>query len=178
MTELHDWKVAVPEYDAEGVVIERFEISQRQADFDKLRTALNPQRGDRSVDAGTYTRLTVDGTLWMTDTPAECRDLEPVDDLMRWHGGTMLIVGLGLGVLLNRAIHRGMSQIDVVERDRLPPRLRAAVLARVMIALGDVAAAEGHSLAGQAIVAGQAKHLGHSHAEPRGTDASRTRGSW
>ena len=113
------WKVTVPEYDAHGVTIDRFEVTQREANFDKLRAAMNPQRSDRSVDAGTYTRLTVDGTLWMTDTPAEVDDLGRVDDLMAmYRGGTMLIVGLGLGLVLHRAItRRGMARIDVVERE-------------------------------------------------------------
>jgi len=113
------WKVDVPTYRGDGVVIERFEISEREADFDRLRAAFNPQRSDRSVDAGTYTRLKVDGTLWMTDTPAEVDDLGPVDDLMAmYRGGTMLIVGLGLGLVLNRAIAvRGIARIDVVERE-------------------------------------------------------------
>ena len=113
-----DWKVSVPEWDSSGVLIERFEVTQEQENFDKLRAALNPQRPDRSVVAGIYTKLVVDGTLWMTDTPAECNDLRNVDYCMRqYQGGTMLIAGLGLGVVLNRAIMRGMSHIDVVESE-------------------------------------------------------------
>jgi len=112
------WKVDVPEYDAHGVLIKRFEVSEREADFDKLRAAFNPQRGDRSVDPGWYTRLTVDGVLWMTDTPAEVRDLRAVDRAMHY-AGSMLIVGLGIGLVLNRAIlHHEISAIDVVEREQ------------------------------------------------------------
>lgn len=119
-TDAASWKVDVPSYDDHGVRIERFEVSEQEAEFDKLRAAFNPQRNDRSVRPGTYTRLTVDRTLWMTDTPAEVDDLGPVDDLMAMsRGGTMLIVGLGLGLVLNRAItRRGMVWIDVVEREQ------------------------------------------------------------
>src|SRR5262249_32781317 len=45
---------------------------------------------------------------------------------------------------------------DVVDGDLAPARLAATVLARVVVALGDVAAAEGHRLARQAVVASQA----------------------
>jgi spermidine synthase len=55
----------------------------------------------------------------MTDTPAEASDLFGVDLAMsEVPGGSMLIVGLGLGMVLHRAItHRGMEWIDVVERE-------------------------------------------------------------
>jgi hypothetical protein len=117
------WTVDVPPYNHDGVVIEHMEITQREADFDKLRAAFNPQRNDRSVDAGVYTKLTVDGVLWMSDTPAECEDLRVVDwELAR--AESALIVGLGLGVVLNRALRHGVAHIDVVEREE---RVLAAV---------------------------------------------------
>jgi hypothetical protein len=121
-----EWLVDLPEYDDEGVVIERFEITEAQATMDKLRAAFNPQRGDRSIDAGTFTRLTVDGAIWMTDTPAEVRDHFVVDEAMaRFGGGSMLIAGLGMGMVLHRAIQRHhMQTIDVVEID---PRVVRAV---------------------------------------------------
>lgn len=112
------WLVSVPPYDAEGVVIERFVITEEMANLDKLRAALNPQRGDRSIDPGTFTKLTVDGALWMTDTPAEIRDLRTVDEAMS-ESWSVLIVGLGLGVVLHRAITaHHVGRIDVVEVDK------------------------------------------------------------
>lgn len=122
------WKVTVPEYDAEGVVIKRFEVTEQMALTDKLRTAFNPQRSDRSLDPGWYTNLIVDDVLWMSDTPAEVRDLIACDEHMRrHHGGSMLIAGLGLGLVLHRAIaRRQMRVIDVVERED-----------RVLTAVGD-----------------------------------------
>lgn len=121
-----EWLVEVPPYDADGVVVERFEITEDQAMVDKMRAAFNPQRSDRSTDPGTYTRLVVDGSIWMTDTPAEIRDHEAVDDAMAWRrGGSMLIAGLGLGVVLRRAIvTHNFCYIDVVEID---PRVIRAV---------------------------------------------------
>jgi hypothetical protein len=118
------WLVDLPEYDAEGVVIEQFVITEYEAGLDKLRAAFNPQRGDRSIDAGTFTRLTVDGVIWMTDTPAEVRDHLIVDEPLS-KAGSALIVGLGMGMVLRRAIvAHDVSGIDVVEID---PRIVRAV---------------------------------------------------
>lgn len=124
-----EWKLDVPEYDDNnGLVIERFDISEQEAYIDKLRAAANPQRGDRSIEPGTYTRLKVDGEVWMTDTPAEIRDHAFADEAMALYPeGSALIVGLGLGMVLNRAIRfHHMSHIDVVEWDQ-----------RVLDAVGD-----------------------------------------
>jgi len=123
---MYEWLVHVPEYDEDGVVVRRIEISQQEAWYDELRTLANPQRPDRRVVAGTFTQLLVDGDVWMTDTPAEIQDLWEVDSEMLCNNdGSMLIVGLGIGVLLNRAIVKHhMTEIDVVEMD---PRVLKAV---------------------------------------------------
>lgn len=115
-----DWMVMVPPVNDNGLVIDRFTISKEEAAVSKLRAVLNRQRDDRSTEAGTYTRLTVDGKIWMTDTPAEIRDLFPVDRHMRLlQDEPLLIVGLGLGVVLNRALNAYNFQcIDVVESDQ------------------------------------------------------------
>jgi len=120
-----EWLVDVPPYNDDGVLIERFEITEREAMVEKLRAAFNPQRDDRSTDPGIYTRLTVDGVLWMTDTPAEVRDHREVDAAFAdIPGGSALIVGLGLGMVLNRALERRLSFVEVVERE---PRIIKAV---------------------------------------------------
>ena len=115
-----EWLVTIPEYDKDGVKVSRWEITQEAAWIDQLRSAMNPQRSDRSIQAGTFTRLEVDGVLWMTDTPAEVFDLLEVDEAMgAASGGSMLIAGLGMGLVLNRAIvGHGMRWIDVVEREQ------------------------------------------------------------
>jgi len=121
-----EWLVDLPEYDAEGVLIDRLVVTEAEANLSRLRAAFNPQRGDRSVDAGTYTRLTVDGVVWMSDTPAEVRDHQAVDDeLERWENPTMLVAGLGIGLVVHRAITwHATERIDVVEID---PRVIRAV---------------------------------------------------
>jgi len=121
-----DWLVELPDYDAEGVVIDKMVITEAAANIDKLKAAFNPQRTDRSVDAGTYTRLTVDGQVWMTDTPAEVHDHMVVDEqLERWERPTLLVAGLGIGLVVHRAITwHATERIDVVEID---PRVIRAV---------------------------------------------------
>jgi hypothetical protein len=119
-----EWLVQVPEYDHDGIKVARYVITEEEANLSKIRAAFNPQRGDRSADAGTYTNFFVDGQIWMSDTPAEIRDLREVDRQMAM-SGSMLIAGLGLGVVLNRAITaHDISGIDVVEID---PRIVEAV---------------------------------------------------
>lgn len=120
-----DWKVNLPVYDHDGVVIKQFYVSEHEAAFSKLRAAINPQRSDRSVYEGTYTMIAVDGELWMSDTPAEVVDHLGVDRMMRvmkWRAKpplNVLIVGLGLGMVLNRAIAvHEVTRVDVVEIDQ------------------------------------------------------------
>ena len=124
-----DWLVTVPPYDDEGVKIERFVITEQDATASKIRALFNPQRSDRSLDAGTYTKLTVDGILWMSDTPAEIRDMYEVDGAMSLIPfGSMLIVGMGIGAVVHRAMQRNIATIDVVERDeRIVLRRRSAL---------------------------------------------------
>jgi hypothetical protein len=113
------WLVDIPEHTHDGVVVERFIVSEQEAAFDQLRAAINHQRPNRAIQPGVFTRLKIDGEVWMTDTPAEVADLWDVDDAMRREqGGTVLIVGLGIGLVVRRAIvEHAMSRIDVVEID-------------------------------------------------------------
>jgi hypothetical protein len=112
-----EWLSTVPEYDAQGVVVERFTVGESEASLSKLRAAFNPQRGDRSVEPGAYTRMLIDGDVWMSDTPAEVRDMYEVDEHLA-DARSALIVGLGLGCIVQRAIvAHGVPRIDVVERE-------------------------------------------------------------
>lgn len=122
-TEYADWLVDLPMIVRDGVQIERFEVTEAEANLSKMRAAFNPQRGDRSIEAGWYTKLTVDGVMWMSDTPAEVRDHFQIDDLMAetliYRDSSLLIVGLGLGMVLRRAIvHHMVPRIDVIEYDQ------------------------------------------------------------
>lgn len=70
----------------------------------------------RDCAPGTYTKLTRNGTLWMSDTTAERMDhLEPARAI-RSQGGRVLLGGLGLGMILRVALTTPtVEHVDVVE---------------------------------------------------------------
>lgn len=59
--------------------------------------------------------------IWMSDTRAEILEHKPLIDWLWWTEsmpGAVLINGLGLGVAVHAALaHRGVTHVDVVERD-------------------------------------------------------------
>lgn len=97
----------MPEFDHEGLKVEHFTISEDSAKFDMLRSAFGGY-GSRAVRPGNYTRLSVDGCLWMSDTPAEIgdhmelfREVRGAARRVDSHGEDevkILIHGCGLGV--------------------------------------------------------------------------------
>ena len=87
---------------------------------------------------------------------------------------------VGLPALQSRQAATQLVQLDAPPRERgttwsmrdpLPARLGAAILAGVVVALGDVPPAEGDGRGGQAVVAGQADDLGHPQPTARRADA-------
>lgn len=110
------------DYEADGVRIEQFKIGD--GDIGNMMAGL---KYGRSTRPGTYVKLKVDGTLWMSDTDAEIRDhYGPVGRMGRPAGGPLgdvLIHGLGLGLVTAAAIRHGHN-VDVVELDQ---RIIAAV---------------------------------------------------
>lgn len=108
--------VTVPEGRSGDVAVSRFEVSDRDAQLDALRCAIQGN-GFRAVPAGTYTKLTRRGALWMTDTPAERYDhLDFVRTVMGLNLRRVLVNGLGLGMVV-RALLRvpSVTQVDVCE---------------------------------------------------------------
>src|ERR1039458_3992636 len=88
--------VTVPEGELDGLRVERFTVEEHS--IKNLRLAM---RGARQTRPGTYTKLTGDGTLWMSDTDAEKRDhMEAVRVIQRPGTNRVLINGLGLGMVL------------------------------------------------------------------------------
>jgi len=74
----------------------------------------------RGLKPGTYTFLREDGQIWMSDTFTEIAEhLEPIRHIdgttKRPAAASLLIGGLGLGMLLRHAITTGVKQITVVE---------------------------------------------------------------
>lgn len=111
-----------PDVDADGVVVDRFTVG-----VNSLENIINEwQPGNRGTTPGTYSRLVVDDTLWMSDTDAECRDHgEAVmrgRDAGQFDGATGLINGLGLGCVLGAWLDV-LDHVDVVESDERIARL-------------------------------------------------------
>lgn len=73
--------------------------------------------GARYCHAGTYTRLLVGGALWMSDTPAEAGDHTPfIDQIIDTHAESVLITGMGLGMVVNAALQiPHVRRVDVIE---------------------------------------------------------------
>ena len=117
------------------VVLDTFTLSEEEAHLGNLRALINGH-ADMAVNPGEYARLRRNGSLWMTDTPAE--RLSNLDFLYAARGD-VLVLGLGIA-MLPTAMHakEGVSSITVVEIDpdviaALAPTLaRAAPSVRVV----------------------------------------------
>lgn len=91
-------QVTVPEGVSGIWKVERFTVSTEDSKMDSLYGSFH---GNRFTPPGTYTRLTRNGFLIMSDTPDEMRDhLSPV----HYAQGHILINGLGLGMVLNACL--------------------------------------------------------------------------
>jgi hypothetical protein len=106
-------KVDLKDGEVRGAVIDHFDVKERDI------TAIGYALHGRPVPAGTYTRLVVDGQLWMTDTQAEIIDHYAVMKRMqRAETKRVLINGLGIGMILHAALaNPSLEHIDVVELD-------------------------------------------------------------
>lgn len=66
------------------------------------------------LNAETYTRLFINGTLWMTDAEFECWTNQRVVD---WAEGDVLIAGLGIGLVLRPMLGSAkVNSVTVIER--------------------------------------------------------------
>lgn len=78
-------------------------------------TRLRAARDGQPLRAPKYTRLLIDGHLWMTDAEFECwTNMQPVKDMR----GDVLIAGLGIGLILHPLIRNPLvNRVAVLERD-------------------------------------------------------------
>lgn len=108
-------KVDLPEIDADGVRVRKFEVG-KPSPLSMLQALSDYGRG--LTRPGTYTRLDVDGRLWMSDTDDERRDhAEPYFQAHR-RGGRVLVHGLGLGMVTGALLRLpNVDHVDVVEID-------------------------------------------------------------
>lgn len=105
-------KVTVPEGQIGPWAVKRFEVDQESAAASQLRAMF---KGRGAVPAGTYTKLTRNGSIVMSDTPDEMRDHY---DAVRKARGRVLINGLGLGMVLAAVLAKPeVERVTVVEID-------------------------------------------------------------
>ena len=109
MRNYEEYKVNWPECARGPWKIERFEV----AESDTMMSFFS--YGSRAPIPGTYTRLTRNGHVVMSDTMAEVSDLY---ELFRKAKGSVLIHGLGLGVALRGVLlNPDVTDVTVVEID-------------------------------------------------------------
>jgi len=105
-------KVDVPEGISGDWKIERFEVTKEDADFHRMRCAFRG-RMHRVIPAGTYTRLTHNGSVIMSDTPVELSGHLAAYHLARGH---VLVNGLGLGMYVDNILDKKeVEHVTVVE---------------------------------------------------------------
>lgn len=90
--------VDVPEGVSGSWRVERFAVTDEDVRLHNMRCMWSAGMGRRTIDAGTYTRLTRGETVVMSDTQAEKWDHY---DAVRAARGVILLNGLGLGMVLN-----------------------------------------------------------------------------
>ena len=100
-----------------AVEIVQFEVDEATALGSIMRAALNDGRG--RVWPGVYTGLTLDGDLWMSDTPDEIDDHMPMIHEAEKRGGRVLVNGLGLGMVIKALLDLPqVEHVDVVELNK------------------------------------------------------------
>jgi hypothetical protein len=91
--------------------VERFVVDEKGAAFHNLREAINGR--DREIVTGTYTKLTCNGEIIMSDTPAEISD--HLHFICR-ASGNVLVNGLGLGLVVEGLmLNSQVKHITVIE---------------------------------------------------------------
>lgn len=110
-----DWlikyKVSVPSGNSGDWEVSQFTVTEKQADFDRLRGMFH---GARYTRAGTYTQLKCAGNLVMSDTHDEVSDHLWFIGQARGH---VLINGLGLGMCLQAtASNEKVTKVTVIEQ--------------------------------------------------------------
>ena len=104
------YKVDLPIGKSNNWSIEHFEVSKKDADFERIRSMFN---GGRGVPAGKYTALKRNGQTIMSDTPDEIKDILP---MVRNATGNILINGLGMGIVLKACLdNQKVTHVTVVE---------------------------------------------------------------
>jgi len=111
------FKVDVPRGQVGDWAVETFRVSYDEAKWHQLTMLFNGA-GSRGIFPGTYTRLTHNQRVVMSDTPAEIKDhLE----IIRMAEGQVLLNGLGLGLVLRACLLK--SEVDHVTVIEIAPEV-------------------------------------------------------
>jgi hypothetical protein len=114
MSDLNRYKVSVPEGRSGDWAVERFDVTEQDAAFSRIRAVVNPREAGREIKVGRYTKLTHDGHVVMSDVPAEIYDHL---GFIGMASGRVLIHGLGLGVALQGALEKpAVRHVKVIEK--------------------------------------------------------------
>ena len=110
-------KVDVPDGKSGDWEVSTFEISEADAEFGNIRAMFSFTNRGRTIEAGTYKRLTRNGQAIMSNTPAEISDHICFIYRAKKNGGSILINGLGLGVALVAILEsERVESVTVIEK--------------------------------------------------------------
>lgn len=114
---VRDVKVDVPEGESGDWKIERFTVSNEDIVVHNIRCSFKAGMGGRTMEAGTYTKLTRNGAVIMSDTPAEIADHSYFARSRA--KGHVLINGLGLGWIVEVLLQKKeVKTITVIEKSK------------------------------------------------------------
>jgi len=110
------YKSTVPTGCAGEWAVERYEVTEAEANLGRLRASIGND-GGRFVPAGRYTMLKRGARLVMSDTPDEIRDHYGVLSQAQQYGGNVLVAGLGLGVVIDLVlVCDNIEHVTVIEK--------------------------------------------------------------
>ncbi len=110
-----DFRTRIPEGQSGDWKIQRFIVTEQAASLERLRAIFSSNRG-RGVPEGTYTKLTRNGQVIMSDTPDEIRDHR---FFVYRAKGKILVNGLGLGIVVELLLDKDeVDHITVIEISR------------------------------------------------------------
>ena len=93
--------------------LKKFTVTPEEAKFDYIRFMFNGFK-QLPVEAGIYWKLTQRGNIYMSNTPSEVKDHW---SFIRNAHGSVLIAGLGLGMVVRALLDKGKcTRIVVVEK--------------------------------------------------------------
>jgi spermidine synthase len=109
---MEDYKVDVPEGEKGDWRITKYTVGEK----DRIHQLSSMFNSGRYVPDGTYTRLIRNNKCIMSDTPDEVRDHH---EIIHYAKGNVLIVGLGLGMVLNAIAKReDVTHVTIIEKSQ------------------------------------------------------------